>query len=159
MTAGPTSPENPHTRDLRRGRFSEPGRAYLLTAVTHNRRPILADWSIGRLLVAELRAAEENDLAQSLAWVIMPDHLHWLITLRTGSISRLMQRIKGQSAISINRALGNQGQLWQKGFHDRAIRKEEDMQEIARYVIANPLRARLVEKIGDYPLWDAVWLR
>ena len=69
-----------------------------------------------------------------------------------------MQRTKGHSAISINRILGNQGQLWQKGFHDRAIRKEEDMQEIARYVVANPLRAGLVEKIGDYPLWDVIWL-
>ena len=70
-----------------------------------------------------------------------------------------MQRIKGRSAISINRVFGNQGQLWQKGFHDRAIRKEEDLQAIARYVVANPLRAGLVNKIGDYPLWDAIWLR
>jgi REP element-mobilizing transposase RayT len=70
-----------------------------------------------------------------------------------------MQRIKGHSAISINRVFANQGQLWQKGFHDRAIRKEEDLQAIARYVVANPLRAGLVDKIGDYPLWDAIWLR
>lgn len=70
-----------------------------------------------------------------------------------------MQRIKGRSAISINRVFGNHGQLWQKGFHDRAIRKEEDLQTIARYVVANPLRANLVDKIGDYPLWDAIWLR
>ena len=89
----------------------------------------------------------------------MPDHLHWLITLQTGTISKLMQCIKGRSAISINRALGNQGQLWQKGFHDRAIREEEDLQAIARYVVANPLRAGLADKIGDYPLWDAIWLR
>ena len=155
----PTSPKNSHTRDLRKGRFSEPGHTYLLTAVVHNRRPILADQSIGRLLVAELRAAEDDGLAQSQAWVVMPDHLHWLVTLQTGTISKLMQRIKGHSAISINRALNRQGQFWQKGFHDRAIRKEEDIQAIARYVVANPLRAGLVEKIGDYPLWDAIWLR
>ena len=154
-----TSPASPHTRDLRKGRFSEPGHAYLLTAVTHNRRPIFSDWPIGCLLVEELRAAEMSGYAHSQAWVVMPDHLHWLITLQTGSISRLMQRIKGQSAISINRVLGIRGQLWQKGFHDRAIRKEEDLQVLARYVVANPLRAGLVDKIGDYPLWDAIWLR
>ena len=154
-----TSPENRHTRDLRKGRFSEPGRSYLLTAVVRNRSPIFTDWSVGRLLVAELRSSEEDGLAQSQALVVMPDHLHWLVTLQTGTISRLMQRIKGRSAISINRALGNQGQLWQKGFHDHAIREEEDLQTIARYVVANPLRAGLVDKIGDYPLWDAIWLR
>lgn len=155
----PVSPVNRHTRDLRKGRSSEPGRAYLLTAVVHNRSPIFADWMVGRLLVAELRSAEEDGLAQSQALVVMPDHLHWLVTLQTGTISRLMQRIKGRSSISINRVLCKQGQLWQKGFHDHAIREEEDLQTIARYVVANPLRAGLVDKIGDYPLWDAIWLR
>jgi putative transposase len=48
--------------------------------------------------------------------------------------------------------------LWQDGYYDRALRKEEDLQQIARYIVANPLRAKLVNKIGDYPLWDAVWL-
>lgn len=152
----PTAP--PHTNHLRKGRFSEPCHTYLLTAVIHERRPIFSDWSNGRLLVAELRAAEEDRLAQTLAWVIMPDHLHWLLTLQSGTISNLMQRIKGRSAIAINRAHGNQGSLWQKGFHDRAIRKEDDLQAIARYIVANPLRAGLVNKIGAYPLWDAIWL-
>ncbi len=48
--------------------------------------------------------------------------------------------------------------LWQKGFHDRALRREEDLVTVARYVVANPLRAGLVEKLGDYPLWDAIWV-
>ncbi|MGH8412134.1 MAG: REP-associated tyrosine transposase, partial [Pseudomonas sp.] len=38
------------------------------------------------------------------------------------------------------------------------IRRDEDLPAVARYIVANPLRAGLVEKIGDYPLWDAVWL-
>ncbi len=32
------------------------------------------------------------------------------------------------------------------------------MIDVARYIIANPLRAGLVGRVGDYPLWDAVWL-
>jgi putative transposase len=32
------------------------------------------------------------------------------------------------------------------------------MTSIARYIVANPLRAGLVERLGDYPHWDAVWL-
>jgi len=32
------------------------------------------------------------------------------------------------------------------------------VQATARYIVANPLRAGLVERLGDYPLWDAVWL-
>lgn len=153
-----TSPTGQRTRDLRKGRFSELGRAYLITTVVHNRRPIFAEWQIGRLLVAELRATEKFGLVQSLAWVVMPDHLHWLVTLHSGNLPALIQRIKGHSAISVNCALCSEGQVWQKGFHDHALRKDEDLQTVARYIVANPLRAGLVEKIGDYPLWDAIWL-
>lgn len=153
-----TSPADRHARDLRKGRFSETGRTYLITTVVQHRRPIFADWQIGRLLIDELRALEKNGVVQSLAWVVMPDHLHWLVTLQSGDLPTLMRRVKGHSAISINRALCSQGQLWQKGFHDHALREDEDLQTIARYIVANPLRAGLVEKIGDYPLWDAIWL-
>jgi REP element-mobilizing transposase RayT len=85
-----TSHADQHTRDLRKGRFSESGRTYLITTVVHNRRPIFAEWQIGRLLVDELRATEKSGLVQSLAWVVMPDHLHWLVTLQSGNLPALI---------------------------------------------------------------------
>nr|EPB97991.1 hypothetical protein L321_00197 [Pseudomonas plecoglossicida NB2011] len=48
--------------------------------------------------------------------------------------------------------------VWQAGYHDRALRREEDVVMAARYIIANPLRAGLADKVGDYPHWDAVWV-
>lgn len=70
-----------------------------------------------------------------------------------------MQQLKSRSAIAINNAYpDHQGQLWQKGFHDHALRKEEEILATARYIVANPLRAGLTRRIGDYPLWDAGWL-
>ena len=50
------------------------------------------------------------------------------------------------------------GAIWQDNYHDQAVRAEEDLRKMARYIVANPLRANLVEHIGDYSLWDAVWL-
>jgi hypothetical protein len=50
------------------------------------------------------------------------------------------------------------GNIWQRGFFDRAIRKDDDLLGIARYIVANPLRAGIVDSVGDYPLWDAMWL-
>ncbi len=119
---------------------------------------IFSEWQLARLLIIELRAAQNVGLAESLAWVVMPDHFHWLLTLRSGGLSSLMKQVKGRSAKSINRAAGNIGKIWQGGFHDHALRHDEDLAAIARYIIANPLRAGLVERIGDYPLWDSVWL-
>ncbi|MDZ4191894.1 MAG: transposase [Pseudomonas sp.] len=148
----------PHSAHLRAGRFSETQRIYLLTATTENREILFSDFTVGRLVVAELKTAQQDGLAESLAWVLMPDHLHWLIALQHGSLSDLMRRIKGRSAKRINQLTKRQGKLWQDGFHDRALRREEDLLPAARYIVANPLRAGLVSRVGDYPLWDSVWL-
>jgi REP element-mobilizing transposase RayT len=143
---------------LRRGRYSESGRGYLITAVVHQRRRLFADWRLGRLLVEELRRAHEQKWVNSMAWVIMPDHFHWLIQLERYTLAQLMQAIKSRSTLTINRELNERGAFWQTGYHDRAIRDGEDLLPFARYIVANPLRAGLVEKIGNYPLWDACWL-
>jgi REP element-mobilizing transposase RayT len=89
----------------------------------------------------------------------MPDHFHWLVELREGSLSEVVQRVKSKTAIAVNKATGRHGRLWQWGFHDKAVRYEEDLLKFARYIVANPLRAGLVKRVGDYPLWDAVWLK
>ncbi|WP_429391298.1 REP-associated tyrosine transposase [Pseudomonas laurylsulfatiphila] len=149
---------HPNSHRLRFGRYSEPGRGYLITAVVHQRRRIFANWRVGRLLVEELRRAHDQKWVNSMAWVIMPDHFHWLIQLEQQTLAQLMQAIKSRSTLTINRALNESGAFWQTGYHDRAIRDGEDLLPFARYIVANPLRAGLVDKIGDYPLWDACWL-
>ncbi len=143
---------------LRIGRFSEPGRIYLITAVVHQRQPFFADWRLGRLVVKQLREAQEEGWADFLTWVVMPDHVHCLLQLRDRTLAEVMCRIKARSSRAVNLALRRQGRLWQKGYHDRAVRKEEDLKDLARYVILNPVRAGLVTRVHDYPLWDACWL-
>jgi REP element-mobilizing transposase RayT len=69
-----------------------------------------------------------------------------------------MKRFKACPARRVNGHLSRRGALWQKAFYDHALRKDEDVQNIARYIVANPLRAGLVKNIGEYPLWDAIWL-
>jgi len=151
-------PHHPRSRNLRSGRYSEPGRIYLVTSTVENRRPIFAEFRLGRLVVNEFRRAELQGKVTSLAWVIMPDHIHWLLELKIGSLAHLIKQVKASSSVSINRASSCKGKLWQQGFHNRAIRQEEDLIQVARYVIANPVRAGLVKRIGDYPLWDASWI-
>jgi len=143
---------------LRKARYSESGRIYLLTAVTHQRQPVFSDLRFGRLRVNQLRGAQESSTVASMAWVVMPDHLHWLIELKQGTLAELMCRIKSRSSRSINLVRGDMGRLWQRGYYDRALRREEDIKDAARYIVMNPLRAGLVKRIGDYSLWDAIWV-
>ncbi|MFJ7282833.1 REP-associated tyrosine transposase [Pseudomonas sp. NPDC099000] len=151
-------PTQPNSHRLRSGRNSESGRAYLITAVVHDRQPLFSDWRVGRLLVAELRRAHDAGLVDSIAWVVMPDHFHWLMQLKENDLGGVIGSIKSRCTQTVNKMTDRHGPLWQTGFHDRAIRDGEELLPFARYIVANPLRAGLVEKIGDYPLWDANWL-
>ena len=156
---------NPHSNALRKGRYSENNRIYLVTTVTCQRQKIFKHFDLGRMVVHAMRQLHDQKYVDSLAFVIMPDHLHWLLALqKNSSLAKVMQRVKGGSAYRIQKILRERGEmganqvLWQDGYHDHAVRKQEDLQQLARYIVANPLRAGLVSKIGDYPLWDAVWL-
>lgn len=143
--------------DLRKGRFSESRRIYLITTVTRDRRRVFGDWRCGRHVVRSLIG--ERNRADTLAYVVMPDHLHWLLQLAPGaSLPDVVQTVKGVSSHRINHFLQRRGAVWQAGYHDHALRDEEDIVGVARYIVANPLRAGLVRRLGDYPLWDAVWL-
>ena len=149
----PREPAKPHGKDLRTGRVSLPGQAYHVTTVTLGREPIFSDLRAARLLVNALREAEARGEAATLAFVIMPDHMHWLLQLEAGvSLSQLVGAVKAVTAHRLG------GRIWQAGFHDHALRQEEDLVETARYIVANPLRAGLAQRAGDYPHWDTVWL-
>ena len=147
----------PHSCALRKGRVSEAGGIYLITCVTWQRRNIFSQWACGRRLVTVMM--NERHRARTLAYVVMPDHLHWLVQPCEGtSLDSLMRTVKCVSSRRINMQLNRSGRVWQPGYHDHALRREEDLVEAARYIVANPLRAGLVKHIGDYPLWDATWL-
>ena len=137
-------------RRLRTGRYSQAGQVYLVTTVTRERQAVFADFAAARLLVSVLRAESALGSCTTLAFVVMPDHLHWLLQLEQGLLSALVGRIKSISAKRLGRP------IWQAGFHDRALRREEDLQATARYLVANPLRAGLVTRVGLYPHWDAI---
>jgi len=148
-----------HSFALRTGRYSETGRIYLVTTVTHQREPMFADFALARAVIGELRKTDALGHCTTLAYVLMPDHLHWLVQLKSGQLSSLVGRFKAGAGTTVNRLAGTVGnQRWQKGFHDHALRREEDIAGIACYIVANPRRAGLVSHVGDYPHWDAVWV-
>jgi len=145
--------------DLLKGRFSQAHQVYHVTLCTENRKTWFSDINCGRIVVRQMRRLHEEKELDSIAWVVMPDHLHWLFQLgETKSLSNVIKDLKGRTAIELNAHLKHKGTIWQRGFYDHGLRKEEDIKKIARYIVANPLRAGLVEQIADYPLWDAIWL-
>ena len=143
----------PRQSDLRTGRVSIVNYVYHVTTATLHRRPVFSDFYAARALMRTLMQSDANRFTQTIACVIMPDHMHWLFTLEQDkTISSLMRTVKSLSAKKIG------SPIWQKGFYDHAMRSEDNLQDTARYIVANPVRAGLVQKVADYPHWHAIYL-
>ena len=146
-------------RALRMGRRSIPGQIYFVTTVCIDRTPFFRTHGAARTASKVIHASDWSGDTRPLAWVLMPNHLHVLLQLGPcDPLPQIMTRLKSHMARSVNTALSRTGSLWQSGFHDRALRHDENLRAAARYLVANPLRAGLVQHIGDYPYWNAVWL-
>lgn len=145
---------------LRRHRVSLPNQIYLITFTTEKRQPVFFENdTAARIFCAALNDSRLWREAKLMCWVLMPDHVHLLIQIGDKeTISRLMNRLKANTARQVNVVLGRKDRFWEKGFHDRAIRSEENIVDVARYIVMNPIRAGLVKSAGLYPYWDAVWL-
>lgn len=147
------------SRDTRRERVSVAGQAYYLTVSTLFRRPVFRDVDAARAVAALHRHPPIWGRSRCLAWVLMPDHWHGLVELGIGdSLDGLMRRFKSITARGVDERHRINGWLWGRGFHDRALRGEEAMRTVARYLVATPVRLGVVRQVGDYPYWDAVWL-
>jgi REP element-mobilizing transposase RayT len=110
-------------------------------------------------MIGALRFADRSEWSYTYAYVLMPDHLHWLFALGSAkSLSRLVQSVKRYSSGRLARERLAEVPVWQAGFFDHAIRADEDLVTVSRYIVANPLRAGICAEIGHYPHWDAVWL-
>jgi putative transposase len=142
----------PGLSNLRRGRRTIPGQIYFITTVTLERVPFFKSFE------GACAAARCFHGSGVMAWVLMPDHAHWLLQLEEESLDESVMRLKSLSARATNTALHRAGPIWQRGYHDRALRRDEDIVTAARYLVANPLRAGLAKILGDYPCWNATWL-
>ena len=84
------------------------------------------------------------------AAVVMPDHLHLAGELGEGTLCKVMHTLKSYSSQRLA-AAGVSTPVWQSGYHDHALRDDEDYRVRVRYLIENPVRTGLVERIEDYP--------
>ena len=89
------------------------------------------------------------------AWVVMPNHVHLLITPQV-DVPALLRRLKGASARESNKLLGQTGRpFWQDESYDRLVRNTSEFERIKNYILQNPVRAGLARSIEDYP-WSSI---
>ncbi len=97
-----------------------------------------------------------------LCYCIMPNHVHVLINPLVQedgnifSVSHIVYTWKRYTATAINRALGQQGSLWQKECYDRLVRDKDDLGKLLGYIVNNPVEANLVK---DWRDWKGTYLK
>ena len=97
---------------------------------------------------------------QLLAVVVMPEHVHLLLTPLQDAkgwphgLPAILRLIKGASARSVNRLLASDGPVWQEESFDHVLRSQESRKEKLEYIRQNPVRRGLVQEPEDYKwLW------
>jgi len=118
-----------------------------------------ADAGYGSCLLkeSELRLVLEDILKQGHGsnyhlhdYVLMPNHVHVLVSIPSISLDSIVRGWKGISARVINRLRNQSGKLWQRGYWDRMVRDDEHFTRCKRYIRANPAKANLHP--GQYSL-------
>lgn len=98
----------------------------------------------------------DGDRYKLLAWVIMPNHVHALMTPRQEhKLSRILHSLKSFTATEANKILGSRGTFWQRESFDRYIRDAKHFASVVRYIESNPVKARLCERPQDWPYSSA----
>ncbi|MBI3209808.1 MAG: transposase [Candidatus Solibacter usitatus] len=110
---------------------------------------------IAQLVSQAIQQGEPEDYCLH-AWVVMPNHVHLLITPRR-DVSQLLQRLKGATARQANQQLHREGDpFWQRESYDRMVRDAEEFRRIENYIVRNPVRAGLAASTECYQ-WSNAW--
>ena len=85
-------------------------------------------------------------------FVVMPDHLHLLITVgREMTVEKAMKLIKGGFSYRLKHELQFQGEVWQRGFSESRADDEKSFSSCREYIAQNPVKAGLADSPGQYP--------
>lgn len=152
---------------LRKGRVSEAGRLYFVTKKARER--VQKEWTaaqkvdggvliqpgISDIIMDALDWLQQNNYITLLAYCLMPDHLHLLFQLgEVATLEKVMHRFGSFTGHEIFKQTG-QTKIWFDGYHDHALRAEDELENIVNYIEYNPVRAGLVAETQHWPLSSA----
>jgi REP element-mobilizing transposase RayT len=141
--------------------YRAPGH-YFVTICTHKRETLFATPAFYDIAAHALQRVGQQPHAQHVtldAWVVMPNHVHVIFVLvgepkdeavvqpaqwqnaPAGSLGVVVGRYKTAVSTSINKMRqGGETAVWQRGYYERLIRNERELQATRQYIEDNPLR-------------------
>ena len=139
------------------------GYSYYLTMVTHQRKPLLVEHI--DLLRYAFSSSKKRYLYTIDAIVILPDHLHMIITpevareypkiiahIKRSFVYGLDRETKAQAKMEISsqKHRRDHSGIWQERYYEHTIRNEKDLIEKLHYMRSNPIKHNLVERTDEW---------
>ena len=133
-------------------RILSSSRTFFVTTKTSRGQALLQSDRNANLLIDVLRSYVKARKFELRDFVVMPDHLHLLITIDGDmTIEKALQYIKGGFSFRLKKEFGYQGEVWQRGFSEVRVNDGESLAQHRQYIAQNPVRAGLVDSPREFP--------
>jgi putative transposase len=127
-------------------------RTFFVTTKTTNALRLLQSERNAMLLIEVLRSSVAKGSFYVDDFVVMPDHLHLIVTLSSSmTIEKAMQLIKGGFSYRLKKEGGYPGDVWQRGYSEVRILDRESFVKYRTYIAQNPVKAGLVSHADEWP--------
>jgi len=141
-----------------RGNLSKPphdctsfgSNTYFVSVSTWSRRSLLHTDRMARLFIDTLYRYRGRQKFLLHEFVVMPDHVHALLTPIAITLERAVQFIKGGFSYRVKKELGLNLEVWERGYVDHRIRDSVDYEQHVEYIRQNPVKAGIVVHAEDY---------
>ena len=118
---------------------------YHVTSRGNARRSIFKDDKDRWMLLDVLEEVNDRYHWFCHAYCLMNNHYHLVIETPDGNLSKGMRQLNGIYTMRFNRRHGSVGHIFQGRYKAILVQKESHLLEVCRYVVLNPLRAKVVE--------------
>lgn len=130
------------------------GGLYHVTARGNARQDIFLSDTDRRYFLDLLHKTCERHYWLCHAYCLMSNHYHLLIETQAPTLSKGMKYLNGGYTQQFNRLHRREGHVFQGRFKSILVEKDNYLLELARYIVLNPVRARMVRSIKDWP-WSS----
>jgi putative transposase len=129
-----------------------PSRTFFATTGTSMGRRLLQSERNASLLIDVLRSLATERKFELHDFVVMPDHLHLLLTVHDEmTIEKAMQLVKGRFSHRLSHEFGYKGEVWHRGFTETQVMNRENFEIHREYIAQNPVKAGLASDSEMYP--------
>jgi REP-associated tyrosine transposase len=136
-------------------RIEFPGALYHVTSRGNDRAAIYADDADRRLFLAVLADVIGRYNWRCHAYCLMTNHYHLLLDTPDANLSLGMRQLNGAFTQRSNRRHARGGHVFQGRFHSILVERETHLLELARYIVLNPVRARMAQAAEAYT-WSSL---